>query len=304
MAKRKLVLRRVEDLTPRDDAALDEPTVQLLAESIPLEGLREPLVITAGGGIIHGNNRLEGAKRSGVAEVECVIEPELRGKGAFRKREAQVLAENMVRRQFDKATRAEGMAMLVKARAESFSTASRKTPEPAEKPKEGRPESSVRAAIRDVAAHQKVSERTVERAVKKNAPEVLAPRKPPKQAARPAKKPAPKQPDAPGMTATRRKVWAVFQKSFSASEKALGEAHRALAAVAKHDFGDGRQFQEVFKLRQAIAVLRLQVAEWVPFALCPWCGGVDEAKVWACQSCRGSGVSGKESYEKSKRSGV
>lgn len=300
MAKRKLVLRRVEDLTPRDDTSIDEPTVHLLAESIPLEGLREPLVITAGGGVIHGMHRLEAAKRAGVAEVECVIEPELRGKGAFGKRQAQVMAENVARRH-DPKLQAKQLAELVKIRGNSgdpnlSSNVTKNSP--------GRPASRARAAVKEVAKQKGVSESTVTRAVQKHAPEVLAPRKAPKKKITTAKKPAPKQPDAPGMTATRRRVWALFERSFSASEKALGDAGKALAAVAKHDFGDGQQWQEAFRMREDIAVMRLRVAAWVPYALCPWCGGVDDAKVRSCRSCRGAGVLGKERYEKSKRSGV
>jgi len=71
---RKLIVCSVERLTPPEGWDVDEQTVAVICESLLLEGLREPLVITPRGHIIHGVHRWAAAKKAGILQVECVVE--------------------------------------------------------------------------------------------------------------------------------------------------------------------------------------------------------------------------------------
>lgn len=272
---RKVKMVPLDDILSLDDVDLDEATVAALEESLVKEGLREPLVLSTDGTVLHGNHRLEAARRAGLAKIECVIERDVSGKDGMALRESQIIAENHVRRIPTAEEKSRNLAKLVKLRKARMSRPENKRPKKsakskefirkhADKPKPGRPKSPTREAIRHVAKQKRVSEDTVERAVKKHALEELAPRV------------------AKRRVETRPELWGLFEKKLKEAEGHLLKAQRSIAPLLE-PWGKGNgQCQKMLRVRESIQSSKLSVQGHIPGAICVWCEGKGGRDCGAC----------------------
>ena len=298
MKKRKLVMRLVESLRPPKGAAVNDDTVEKLASSLEHEGLREPLVITDDGYIIHGVHRWAAATKAGILEIECVVE----GKSKTpEEHEAKVIAENLVRNVPGPVEREKLYAQLVdlrsarikieRKRASSRNLSARlpinSAPStPSKRTSRGRPESTTRAAIRQVAAAEGVNESTVERAVRKHAPEKLAPRRASKKTQQPAP-PAPSQGEATGASTAHLdergrplpphlvERYTITRAGVAAADKHLRLAQAELSRLEKSVEGLPTEFQ---KIRLELHRLAHQLRAAEPHTTCPYCKGTGKAQ--------------------------
>jgi ParB-like nuclease domain len=94
---RRIRAARVADLIPPDGWTVEQPAVDMLAESISEHGLREPIV-TVGRHILHGVHRWRAAVQLGLDTIEAVEDVPAE---SSQQNEARVIAENLHRRHLD-----------------------------------------------------------------------------------------------------------------------------------------------------------------------------------------------------------
>lgn len=130
-----------DDLTPPEgwEERTDDAVVLQIAESLKREGLREPIVVTAAGHIIHGVHRWAAAIKVDAKLVECIVEPLSK---TPEEHEAKVLAENVHRRHFSQGALRDMIADLVRLRekriiAEDAISAGKQSTEPEGTPEKG-----------------------------------------------------------------------------------------------------------------------------------------------------------------------
>ena len=284
---RKIGMRRVSSLRAAEGVELDPVVVNLISESLLLEGLREPLVVTPAGHVIHGAHRLAAARRAGLAEIECVIEHPSPTRVIH---DGKVDAENWARRHLSPVEANKiRMRLLDNREAYRSSLAKAIKSEAEEKKPNDLPESNARATIAapKLAGRKKSEKRAATEAVAKatgTTPDAI------REATRRAAKKAAKE-KTPGVVAEVAPVdsngkdipahlvarWNEYQ--------ALYDRLAALARSIHVEFGKFRLDDGSYPggLAHPQGVARsfsgaVRVSR--PFALCAWCGGNGK-----CKSC-------------------
>lgn len=288
---RILKIFKVENLRPPDGwlAGVEQKVIDQIAESLKLEGLREPIVVVVkargegrGTHILHGVHRWAAAKQAGIEEVECVIEE---ASGSLEEHRSKVLTENLDRRHLDQAARREMLAERVQQRTKKLidsPVGQGVQARPTIKPKtaeEARRPSAKTLATREIAAEAGKSPDAVRKAVERSE----------KRVERLAEKAA--DPVAPAglVVLDERKQeipehlvdrWTLHRDGIKTIGNLCRQIQIEIGKLATESDANWTQEQGAF--RSAWGMVRVRT----PFAICAWCKG--ESK--GCKSCNGFGL--------------
>lgn len=258
---RKLRSLRVEKLRPPSDAKVNAVLVGRLVESIKHEGLREPLVVVRGGHIVHGVHRYHAAKRLGLEEIECIIEPP---SGSPEEYEARVAAENVVRHHMTAQESCAKLADLVRLRRILLGASQKRQGR-------GRPRGGEREAIRQVAAETGRHPEYVKTAVRRAKEQVDA--------------------ESPIVDERGQEIpealiprWNLHRDAVEAIGRHFRGIQLALGKIEK-DSGDDWS-REKFACQRMWGRIKVRA----PYAICAWCRGKQRDE---CKSCKGMGFQSK-----------
>lgn len=117
----------------REGSALDQDTVAVLAQSIPMHGMLHPITVRVCSGgyqLVAGRHRLEAARQAGLAEVEVKVVD-----ANDREATAMSLVENLRRRKLSASEENEAIVELLKLEAVMNGKADAKADEQADVPR-------------------------------------------------------------------------------------------------------------------------------------------------------------------------
>lgn len=176
MTNRRLSRESVSSLKPPSgwEKKINKGLIHQLAESLKIEGLREPIVITKNGGqlyIVNGIHRWAAAKEAGLRTIECVVEKLSETQEEY---ESKVIVENLIRNELKGEDKDKAIARLVEIRGGEIAKQPKSKEKDQElsrklsnKSKRGRPKTEKGKAVDQVAKETGKTKRAVESSVQR-----------------------------------------------------------------------------------------------------------------------------------------